>query len=76
MRAGYFPGVRDVAKKSGRSAKSSGEPAAPQERVEFVVDAGWTAKIDESAERLGLSRSAFIRLAVVKLMQAESKAKE
>jgi hypothetical protein len=40
-------------------------------RIELQAPVVWIAELDAAAEKLGLSRSAFIRLACHRLMQAE-----
>lgn len=67
-----------VAKKQGRTPRPpEGPPVEPQpERVEMQVPFGWIAAVDAAARAVGLSRSAYIRLAVARLMQSDRKAQE
>lgn len=53
---------------SGEAPPSEG---AGYERVEFQAPTGFTAKVDAAAAGLGLSRSAFCRLAIIRLMRDE-----
>jgi hypothetical protein len=46
-----------------------------RERIEIRADAAWIAKVTSEAERLGLSLSAYIRLAVNERMERTADAK-
>jgi hypothetical protein len=53
--------------------KPSSEPQmeAPFDRIEFQAQPEWVRDLDRAAEAVGLSRSAYIRLAVSKLVAAD-----
>lgn len=71
MATGILTEHRRMAKKKG------GKPTSEQpfERVEFQAPPDWVVQLDTAARAVGLSRSAYIRLACNKLMQADHKAK-
>lgn len=63
----------------GRVAKkaSKGDQPKPVEsfdRVEFQAPPSWVTKVDRAAAALGMSRSAYIRMAVNRQMAADKKA--
>lgn len=65
---------RSVAKRKNNEPQTpAGEPAF--DRVEFQAPPEWVKELDEIAASLGLSRSAFIRMACNKIMQAEQRQK-
>jgi hypothetical protein len=55
-----------MAKKRGRPTKQ--EPAPGNDRIELAAPAGWAAQVDAIAALVGLSRSAYIRQAVMERM--------
>jgi hypothetical protein len=59
-------------------AKKKAAPRPPDEveRIEFVAPAGFTAQVDAEAAALGLTRSAYIRQAVSRAMQADRRQRE
>jgi len=64
--------------RSARSPRRQRQPLLGPDReyVGFPVPPGWTARVDAAVQALGLSRSAYIRLAVnrqLKRDQAEDK---
>lgn len=65
---------KPVGRKKKPSETPSGEP--PFERVEFQAPIGWSELVDEAAKQLGLSRSAYIRMAVSRQMQHDRKERE
>lgn len=68
-----LPGNLPVAKKQGRS-QETGPPEPPQyERVEFQAEPGFLARLDRLRRKRGLSRSAYIRQAVLVQMEHDSK---
>lgn len=61
---------RSVAKKAKPSPPS---PEPPFERIEFQAPVGFTARLDRARRRRGLSRSAYVRQAVLLLMEEDEK---
>jgi uncharacterized protein (DUF1778 family) len=49
------------------------KPSATNERFEMQVPPGWTDAVDKAAAAVGLSRSAYVRLAVARLMQQDKR---
>lgn len=71
MFAGISP-ERALAKR-----KADKPPAQPAfERVEFQAPLNWLPLLDAAAASLGLSRSAYIRMACNRQMEADKKAKQ
>ncbi len=61
-------------------AKRRHEPRPPAlqpayDRVEFQAPLDWVRELDEAAEALGLSRSAYIRMACNRQMDADRRTK-
>jgi hypothetical protein len=71
------PQVMGKKKQQPPKPRKKRPPQPPREsafdRVEFQAPIDWVRRLDEMAASLGLSRSAFVRLAVNKFMQAEDK---
>ncbi len=53
--------------------KPDQEPEPPIGRIELQADPKWIAKLDKAAAALGLSRSAYIRLACNRLMASDAR---
>lgn len=64
---------RTLAKRKGDKSPV-GQPTF--ERIELQAPLGWTAMIDAAAAALGVSRSAYIRMALIRQMEADKKAKQ
>lgn len=60
---------RNMAKKKPDGPRQAKEPS--YDRIEFQAPVDWVEQLDAAANAVGLSRSAYIRLAVNKLMQAD-----
>jgi hypothetical protein len=58
-----------VAKRQNDKPQVSSEPSFA--RVELQVDPAWLAELDACADALGLSRSAYIRMACNRQMTAD-----
>lgn len=58
-----------VARKRTDAIQPQQEP--PFERVELQAPPGWTEQVDAAAKALGMSRSAYIRMAVAKQMRRD-----
>ena len=52
------------------------EQAPAFDRVEFQAPPNWVLLVDAAAEALGVSRSAYIRMAVNRQMDADRRARE
>lgn len=63
-------------KKSPPASSGESPPNPPVERVEFQVPPGWTADVDAAANALGMSRSAYIRMAVARQMDRDRRERE
>lgn len=73
-----FPGVTTeldrVGKRQAPRHPSPDEP--PFDRVEFQAPPEWVRQLDAAAEALGLARSAYIRMACNRQMDADRRARE
>lgn len=69
MSHGTLTGTHRMPKKPKPPRTPSAEP--PFERVEFQASPEWVQQLDAAARAVGVSRSAYIRLACNKLMQAD-----
>jgi hypothetical protein len=47
--------------------------ASGNARIELVADPEWVLRLDDHAAALGLSRSAYVRMAVTKIMDREDR---
>lgn len=72
MSHGTLTETRRMAKKKPGGETPEGEQAF--DRVEFQAPPSWVKKLDAAAAALGVSRSAYIRMACNKQMQADRKA--
>jgi len=75
MSNGTLTGKR-VAKKKKPQPKDQGEPTQESligGRIELQAPPAWIAKLDAAATRLGMSRSAYIRMACNRQMAADEK---
>lgn len=71
MTTAVFP-ENPVAKKKSRSAPLP-DPSPSFERIEFQAPVGFTASLDRARRERGLSRAAYIRQAVLLLMQQDKR---
>jgi hypothetical protein len=70
MSTASVPGGRPMAKK--REPRMPGVPAdPPPERLEVQVPAGWIKLVDAAAHKKLLSRSDYVRLAVLAALKAD-----
>lgn len=69
MVAGVRPGVVVAKRKSDKPTTPASQPAF--ERVEFQAPPNWLPLLDAAAAALGLSRSAYIRMACNRQMEAD-----
>jgi hypothetical protein len=58
-------------KKKGGRPRQAGSPPPTFDRIEMQAPLGWTEQVDAVAALVGLSRSAYIRLAVNERMVAD-----
>lgn len=74
----YFRlGEEEIAEILGiQSDASIKPPEAPFDRVEFQASPDWVRELDAAAESLGVSRSAYIRMACNRQMQADRRNRE
>lgn len=69
-----FTEAASVAKKKTNSERNNAQPAPTNpdfERLEFQAQIGFTADLDKARKKRGLSRSAYIRQAVLLLIQED-----
>ena len=63
---------KSVGRKKGPPPTSGTVSSTPPfERVEFQAPPGWTTEVDAAAGALGMSRSAYIRMAVARQMERD-----
>jgi hypothetical protein len=62
-----------VARKRNTEPHRKSGPAEPIGRVEFQADPAWIRKVEAAAHAIGLSKSAYIRLAVNRQMAADKR---
>jgi hypothetical protein len=67
MAAATVPECLPLAKKRPDREESQGD----YDRIELQAETDWVKKLDAAAKAMGLSRSAYIRLACNKLMAAD-----
>jgi len=72
MSTGTLTERRRMARKKPDEQPST-EP--PFERVEFQAPPDWVKQLDAAAKAMGMSRSAYIRAACIRQMQADQKAR-
>lgn len=67
--------VETIVRKRGYrvSRQDQNPPSQPstRDRVDLRADPAWVARIERQAERLGISVSAYIRLATTKQLEAD-----
>jgi len=67
------PAAPERSRMAKRKHRTKGQPPPdePVGRIELLAPERWIAELDAAADAMGLSRSAYIRLAVNKLMRAD-----
>lgn len=59
-----------------RDPRASSSKTPPFDRVEFQAPPDWVQQLDAAAEALGMGRSAYIRMACNRQMDADRRARE
>lgn len=73
--AATYPGPDVGKRKKDRPAAQPADTGPASGRIELLADPEWIAELDRAAEELGLSRSAYIRMACNRQMAADRKAR-
>jgi hypothetical protein len=67
------PSTGKTARKTSRKPAGRPPTAAETARLELQATPAWIAQVDAAAAALGLSRAAYVRMAVSKQMNADRK---